>query len=184
MSSLNLGETVTHPLVGFIDEHSSYLLNASDGLEATAYPSPEAYGYIKEKLSPIARAVIEVSNFTLEADDLLNIWKSAVGVFPERPFRYQFAAIITGAYAIQGFSKPSWKTLPQTMLHTYQLPEEVKTERKELELVDQQVESVMKEVKFISSNYSDVLSHEVYENFGNGLGPLRSRLFRALSTDS
>lgn len=175
------GET-SHPIVELLQDPAVGIAD----IDTANISHQDLYKARKQALAPFAQGLADIGEFSLELEDIRIIWSHVLGDDlqandRERPLRYEYASLITGAYAVLGVIDPAWKTLPMTMLQTRELPAVAHTDRPRLAIVNDRTHQVVHNYQSVRGLKDGTeVSNEISENFGNGLQALRGRLFRIL----
>jgi hypothetical protein len=133
--------------------------------------SQENYGFLGD-------AIEEAGDYDLGPLDLIAVWSKACDYWPRGMTsgfsKYDFTAIISAAYAIQGM--PELRGFSRTYLETFDIPEELKTNEPALMHISERLKHVRRSFQEVRNFYSasegelNLVLSEMIENYSNGFG--------------
>lgn len=120
-------EGIDHPVLQVFEDNLATIAML-DEIYRNISDNSARQKFVRENFGFLAVAFVKLPAFTLEPLELLAIWSRAVELFHVY-MRYELAAVLSAAYAIQGLANPGWKKFPRTYLETGNLPAEVLEDR-------------------------------------------------------
>ncbi|MBI4037157.1 hypothetical protein HY385_01920 [Candidatus Daviesbacteria bacterium] len=133
----------------------------------------------------IAEDIAQLEPYSLEALDIISIWRYVDPYLPDpNERRYTLARLILADYGVRGLEHPGWKDFPELFYRNKSLPGRLKADHTDIARFEEKMQGVLENVENIerfcrqlpnkprSRRLRPILERTV-ENFRGGLVPFR-----------
>lgn len=140
--------------------------------------------YLEQNFGFMADAIAEAGGFTLQPNDIINVWSKTSDMFSYYQ-RHALSGIISAAYCVQLFRRKEWKMFPRIynsgIDNTFEFLSEINPTDKEFQRIlsrYQDLTSSVRELQKTNRSLSEQgtpnpVIGEAIENFGNGMNSIK-----------